>query len=205
MPASQGQKIFFVSALIVVVLSTVVLSLRRFYHQLKIARPGPVLSQAPTVDQNAQTKDTDGDGISDTDELFRYGTSPYLKDSDSDGIPDGVETKNGTNPNCPEGKTCQPQDGLFGKTATPSTPLIPSAVLPIAPSTPAAPEQLLKLLSGGASVKELRDFLQQQGARPEDLAAIDDATLQNLYAQSLKQQQADVQSEASVQTQPLKP
>ncbi|MBI5465864.1 MAG: hypothetical protein HY974_01075, partial [Candidatus Kerfeldbacteria bacterium] len=32
-----------------------------------------------------QTKDTDGDGLSDYDELYIYRTSPYLPDTDSDG------------------------------------------------------------------------------------------------------------------------
>ncbi len=33
-------------------------------------------------------KDTDGDGISDYEEVYVYGTSPYLTDSDSDGVSD---------------------------------------------------------------------------------------------------------------------
>jgi hypothetical protein len=54
-----------------------------------------------------QNKDTDGDGISDYDELYISKTSPYLKDSDGDGIPDGTEAQSGTDPNCPEGKICE--------------------------------------------------------------------------------------------------
>jgi hypothetical protein len=56
--------------------------------------------------QKLKTKDTDGDGLSDYDELYNYFTSPYLKDTDGDGIPDNVEIQNGTDPNCPQGKTC---------------------------------------------------------------------------------------------------
>ncbi|MDD4901197.1 MAG: thrombospondin type 3 repeat-containing protein [Patescibacteria group bacterium] len=57
-------------------------------------------------DQALKNKDTDADGLSDYDELNIYGTSPYLDDSDSDGVKDGVEVKNGTDPSCPAGRTC---------------------------------------------------------------------------------------------------
>jgi hypothetical protein len=42
--------------------------------------------------------DTDGDGISDGDEVMIYHTNPLLADTDGDGIPDGVEIQTGTNP-----------------------------------------------------------------------------------------------------------
>jgi hypothetical protein len=51
--------------------------------------------------------DSDGDGLTDYDELYTYHTSPYLVDSDSDGVIDPVEIRRGTDPNCPEGKACQ--------------------------------------------------------------------------------------------------
>ncbi|MEK7473625.1 MAG: hypothetical protein AAB668_02780 [Patescibacteria group bacterium] len=51
-------------------------------------------------------KDTDRDGLSDYAEITIYKTSPYLADSDSDGIPDAIEIAQGTNPNCPTGQTC---------------------------------------------------------------------------------------------------
>jgi hypothetical protein len=50
--------------------------------------------------------DTDGDGISDYDESAVYRTSPYLRDSDSDGVTDNMEVAQGTDPNCPQGKVC---------------------------------------------------------------------------------------------------
>lgn len=51
-------------------------------------------------------KDTDRDGLSDYAEISIYKTSPYLADSDSDGIPDAIEIAQGTNPNCPTGQNC---------------------------------------------------------------------------------------------------
>ncbi|MFH0857024.1 MAG: hypothetical protein V1860_03950 [bacterium] len=53
-----------------------------------------------------QKKDTDKDGLSDYDELYVYYTSPYLEDSDSDGLADKIEIEENKNPNCPEGKDC---------------------------------------------------------------------------------------------------
>lgn len=46
--------------------------------------------------------DTDGDGLSDGDELFRYGTNPLLSDTDGDGMNDGREIEIGCDPNDPD-------------------------------------------------------------------------------------------------------
>ena len=42
--------------------------------------------------------DTDGDGLTDGDEVHIYHTNPLLPDTDGDGIPDGVEIQTGTDP-----------------------------------------------------------------------------------------------------------
>ena len=62
-------------------------------------------SVAPQDDPNSKV-DTDGDGLTDYQEVHVYHTSPYLADTDSDGIPDGTEVKNGTDPNCAQGQVC---------------------------------------------------------------------------------------------------
>lgn len=46
---------------------------------------------------NAYPKDSDGDGLTD-DEEIALGTNPYSADSDGDGTPDGIEKANGTDP-----------------------------------------------------------------------------------------------------------
>ncbi len=45
--------------------------------------------------------DTDGDGLTDGQEVLLYHTNPVLVDTDGDGIPDGVEVKLGSDPNNP--------------------------------------------------------------------------------------------------------
>lgn len=39
--------------------------------------------------------DSDGDGLNDFDELFKYSTNPMLTDSDQDGVDDGAEVRAG--------------------------------------------------------------------------------------------------------------
>lgn len=51
-------------------------------------------------------KDTDGDGLSDYDEIYVYGTSPYLRDTDSDNISDYDEIAMGSSALCKEGESC---------------------------------------------------------------------------------------------------
>jgi hypothetical protein len=66
------------------------------------------LNTAVAVEIN---QDTDGDGLTNSQELTIYKTSPFLADTDGDGFSDGAEVKAGTNPNCPEGKQCS-ADGM---------------------------------------------------------------------------------------------
>lgn len=42
--------------------------------------------------------DTDDDGLTDGDEVFRYRTDPLKRDTDGDGLVDGLETRTGTDP-----------------------------------------------------------------------------------------------------------
>jgi hypothetical protein len=57
-------------------------------------------------EEKEKNQDTDKDGLSDWEELNTYGTSPYLADSDSDGISDSIEISNSTDPNCKQGSDC---------------------------------------------------------------------------------------------------
>lgn len=58
------------------------------------------------VAESLRGQDTDGDGLSDYDEIFTHRTSVFVQDSDSDGSDDAAELAAKTDPNCPSGKTC---------------------------------------------------------------------------------------------------
>lgn len=105
---------------------------RPFDVQLANAPKGFLLdSQKQSAEIEAmKTRDTDGDGLTDYDEVYVYKTSPYLKDTDSDGIDDKTEILAGTDPNCPEGKTCVAESPMS------ATAVAPTALPSLVPPTP---------------------------------------------------------------------
>ena len=76
--------------------------------------PGDRLTyfQKLSLSLNPLTPDTDGDGLTDYDELFVYGTNPLLADTDGDGMPDGWEVANGLNPRVNDASADLDLDGL---------------------------------------------------------------------------------------------
>lgn len=56
-------------------------------------------TDVPTADPD--NADFDGDGLTNWEEIFIYGTDPFNADSDGDGMPDGWEVMHGFNPNDP--------------------------------------------------------------------------------------------------------
>ncbi len=59
------------------------------------------------------TADTDGDGLSDFDEVYVHGTNPNSADTDGDQMPDGFEVATGLNPKSPGDAGADPDgDGL---------------------------------------------------------------------------------------------
>jgi len=152
-----------------------------------------------------KSKDTDGDGLSDYDELYVYHTSPYIKDSDSDGIPDGIEVKNGTDPNCPQGQDCgtpapvnNPQTAASDQ-ATPDLTNVDDLMNAYQTdgSTPSANDNTASALAPDLSTDtippvtandaaSIRALLKQQGLSDDVLNSIDDQTLIQMYNDSAK-------------------
>ena len=52
----------------------------------------------PRILDEPNGEDSDGDGISDLDEMDIFGTDPQLADTDGDGVNDGLENQNGLDP-----------------------------------------------------------------------------------------------------------
>lgn len=127
-----------------------------------------------------KTKDSDGDGLTDYDELYAYHTSPYLKDSDSDGISDYDEVKNGTDPNCPTGKACTPiainANDNSNASTTSNAPSNTNQTNTAAASS--APQALL-------DTNALRQALLDAGAPQDQLNQLSDNDLITLYTQVL--------------------
>ncbi len=135
--------------------------------------------------------DTDGDGINDWDELFVYGTSPYLEDTDGDTLSDYEEIfVYKTNVNCPEGQNCsnslsqsevqntEPSDDFYNFLNSLETSV----------------DQDINSTSSNSSLSEnsenldaqsLRQILIQSGIEEGDLQQISDDDLLKLYQEVL--------------------
>lgn len=135
-------------------------------------------------------KDTDGDGLSDYDELYIYHTSPYLADTDSDGIPDGVEVKNGTDPNCPNGQVCQdsaayvappanvnPEDAIMGAPTVLDTSAFASSSSAVAGYDTSILTQF--------DADKVRSALKAAGMSDAQLSKITDDQLHQIYDEAL--------------------
>lgn len=107
-----------------------------------------------------KTKDTDNDGLNDFDELYIYKTSPYVRDSDSDGLLDDFEIESGSDPNCPKDQNCQ---------ISQVTPLEKASIND----------------QGTISSEDLRTTLKDMGAPANLVDTMDDATLKQVYEQTL--------------------
>lgn len=127
--------------------------------------------------------DTDGDGISDEDELNTYHTSPYIADSDSDGTADNLEIAKGTDPNCPTGKNCLSASSGTEAAATGTGGFV----------APPGASGGATFPGGNASsvpprdAEAIRAYLRASGMSEAELAAYSDAQLLEAYDQSASQ------------------
>lgn len=180
---SQSGKI----ALVVVGVLAFVLGVWRIGYGIKApfvrnASEGLVIETEEQKNEKLKLMDTDQDGLNDYEELNIYETSPYLKDSDSDSIPDMTEIEKGTDPNCPEGKKCNALENLTPESAT-TTLMITSGSNELVVPGPVDGTTL--------TPAEIREVLRQAGASDEALSKISDEELIKIYTESLKQTSAE--------------
>ncbi|HLD21244.1 MAG TPA: hypothetical protein VJB64_04065 [Patescibacteria group bacterium] len=136
--------------------------------------------------EESKTKDTDGDGLVDYDELYVYKTSPYISDSDSDGFDDKQEVYSGNNPNCPTGKDCGLTAGSAEAVAENSVAdafiegLGENDLLEAGKVTFESEEDVATFFQQ-ATMDQIRAALIESGMSQEELDLIDDQTLQDFF------------------------
>lgn len=139
-----------------------------------------------------KTKDTDGDGISDWDELFIYATSPYLEDSDGDGLDDNEEINvYKTNPNCPEGQTCS---GTLAQSDSQDTSSASSSLGEFydllngledaAITTTTVNDSPTQNINSEITPTQLRAILLENGFSKEDLDVVSDTDLLEIFKEA---------------------
>ena len=136
--------------------------------------------------------DTDADTVNDYDELYIYKTSPYLADSDSDGLTDGSEISAGQDPNCATGTQCESvynEDLSVGA----NTAALDAQEADLAARQQALDQALNELYS--MPINEIRQLLIDSGADAAQVEAMTDAQIEEMYQQVLLQieQQGDIQ------------
>lgn len=168
------------------------------------------MNEAPylTLDQKEakekelqKTRDSDTDGLSDYDELYVFRTSPYISDTDSDGIDDKTEAFAGTNPNCPEGKTC---GGVTAGDSAGASTALTDLVDGISDAGIGADlskydfksEADVQRYVKSITVDQIRKALAQSGVPQDKLDAITDEQLQTLFAQTVSTSSANGELDA---------
>ncbi len=135
-------------------------------------------------DAQLRNQDTDGDGLSDYDEMYIYGTSMYLADTDSDGYNDRQEIEDGFDPNCPKGMDCRGTGNTQSFNSSSDSQQQTSGGELDFNSLPTETQQQFENLSA----TELRQLLLSSGrVSQEELDKIDDETLMQAFGEVLNQ------------------
>ena len=137
-------------------------------------------------------RDTDGDGITDYDELYVFKTSPYLTDTDSDGFDDRVEIFSDHDPNCPRGTEC---GGLLSADSEADTSKDPSELLNSVNSNTTQANSIFDNTAGvkleteadiqtyfkSLTTDQIRQALLDQGLSQEQVDSVSDEEIRTLF------------------------
>lgn len=156
--------------------------------EIETAFQGKTAEQLAQQDEALKSADTDKDGLNDYDELNLYNTSPFLEDSDSDGVLDKVEIERGQDPNCPIGKDCSGSI-LVNPVATPTgsdaisiDTAIGSSI--VGESNESSSSTTVAMPSDAAS---LRQILLESGMDKTMLDQFSDEELLDAYQEAIKE------------------
>jgi hypothetical protein len=151
-----------------------------------------------------RNEDTDGDGLSDYDELYLYRTSPYIADSDSDGIGDKTEIDSGADPNCAPSMPCSNVNDAVNPTTLKDTFIEAQVAATASAGTSAAPItpnlQDLAAMFSAMSTEDLQKILIDAGGDEASVKALSDEELRAAIVQALQElqrQQASSDSASS--------
>ncbi len=158
-------------------------------------------------------RDTDGDGLSDYDEIYIYHTSPYLADTDSDGIDDKTEVYAGADPNCPKGKECAATRPILSADSTGegNTTSLPLPSVPesggLAPASGGAFKTEAEIIAYLKSLTpaQARSMLIQSGLAADKLKNLTDAQVRDLFDKTIDQAAKDGQFKALLKAQAKTP
>jgi hypothetical protein len=145
-------------------------------------------------EERLKTQDSDGDGITDYDEMRIFRTSAFLDDSDSDGIKDGDEIAQSSDPNCPKGRVCREASvetpAAIAATEAASTPAQPDAatiaVTEVFGDVRTLTSESIAARIAAMSSSDLRTFLAELGVPIAEIGRMDDATLRSLLQQTME-------------------
>ncbi len=145
----------------------------------------PTVPTSPDPSQ-ADSTDTDRDGLSDAVEMSTHRTSPYLPDTDSDGLTDGQEVALKTDPNCPQGQTCIDAASAPVSAATSTdgagSPLSPSFLSPTPPVVPTTTTSIVPPDPQTLTAIQMRAYFQQTGLVDLDiLQSLSDEAVVQVY------------------------
>lgn len=153
--------------------------------------------------ETLQKEDTDGDGLNDYAELYLYRTSPYISDSDSDGVGDQSEIENGEDPNCAVGAPCGAAQDTVNPTTLKDTFVedaadsVGASVEAGAPETITPNAQNIASLLAGMTGDELRKLLIDAGGDAASVNALTDEQLRAALSQALQSAEIDAAAAAT--------
>ncbi len=144
-------------------------------------------SEAEEKQKEEQKKiDTDGDTLSDYDELYVFKTSPYLLDTDSDGYSDDVEVFSSNDPNCPMGSDCTAISAeTAGDDEVDTTEMLEGVGVDVEQVESLQTQEEIMAYFTSMTPEQIREMLLEAGVTQEEIDALSDEEIQNLFDVSL--------------------